>query len=115
MLAVLLQVRVQRMCPQPLDANVRSLILPEEACSLAEKAGWTIRQEKVVDTSTHLGYGKSWEIHQALEMAEQVAVSDHRVWSEDTRDTLCAQARLLQRLSDEAHNLSLCTYAFLAE
>ena len=115
MLAVLLQAHVQRMCPQTLDANVRSLILPEDARSLAEKAGWTITQEKVVDTSTQLGYGKSWEIHQALEMAEQLTVSDRHVLSEDIKDTLFAETRLLQHLSDEAHNLSLSTYAFLAE
>ena len=115
MLAVLLQAHVQRTCPQTLGANVRSLILPEDARSIAEKAGWKIMQEQVVDTSIQLGYGKSWEIHQALAMTEQLAGSDRHVLSEDAKATLVAEARLLQRLSDEEHNLSLSTYAFLAE
>jgi hypothetical protein len=114
MLAVLLQARVQRLCPQALDANVRSVILPEEARLLAEKAGWTILQEEVIDTSTQLRYGKSWEIHHALELAERLIGSEHSVLSEDIKDTLVAEMQWLQRLSDESHNLSLPTYAFLA-
>ena len=114
MLAALLQARMHRMCPQTRDANVRSVILSEDARVLAEKAGWTIVKERVLDTSTPLGYGKSWEIHNALEIAEQLAISDCHALAEDSREALSAEMRLLQRLSDETQNLSLSTYAFLA-
>jgi ubiquinone/menaquinone biosynthesis C-methylase UbiE len=115
MLAALLQARVQRLCPQVLDANIRSVILPEEARSLAEKAGWTILQEEVMDTSTQLGYGRSWEIHHALELVERLIDSDRHGVTQDIKDTLFVEMQLLQRLSDASHNLSLSTYAFLAQ
>ena len=67
LLAVLLQVHAHSVAPQISTANVRSLILPDQARLLAENAGWTITEEKIIDTSTPLGYGKSWEIHKALE------------------------------------------------
>ena len=113
LLAVLLQVHVHNVAPQISTANVRSLILPEHARLLAENTGWTITEEKVIDTSTPLGYGKSWEIHKALEMAEELIASDNV--SEDVRRLLTAEKQLLSRISHEAHNLSLSTYAFLAE
>ena len=111
--AVLLQVHAHSIAPQTSTANVRSLILPDQARLLAEKAGWTIIEEKIIDTSTPLGYGKSWEIHKALDMAEQLIASDEV--SEDVRNLLAAEKQLLSRLSRETRNLSLSTYAFLAE
>lgn len=114
MLAALLQARMHRMCPQTRDANVRSVILSKDARVLAEKAGWTIMQERVLNTSTPLGYGKSWEIHNALEMAEQLAISDCHALADGSRETLLTEMGLLQQLSDETQNLSLSTYAFLA-
>jgi ubiquinone/menaquinone biosynthesis C-methylase UbiE len=113
LLAVLLQVHAHSVAPQISTANVRSLILPDQARLLAENAGWTITEEKIIDTSTPLGYGKSWEIHKALEMAEELIASDNV--SEDVRSLLTAEKQLLSRISHEAHNLSLSTYAFLAE
>jgi ubiquinone/menaquinone biosynthesis C-methylase UbiE len=111
--AVLLQVHAHSIAPQTSTANVRSLILPDQVRCLAEQAGWRIREEKIVDTSIPLGYGKSWEIHKALDMAEQLIASDKV--SEDVRSLLVAEKRLLSRLSRETRNLSLSTYAFLAE
>src|SRR5262249_17647552 len=52
LLAVLLQAHAHRVAPQTSTANVRSLILPEDARLLAENAGWAITEEKISDTST---------------------------------------------------------------
>ena len=111
--AVLLQVHAHSIAPQTSTANVRSLILPDQVRLLAEQAGWSIMEERIIDTSTPLGYGKSWEIHKALEMAEQLIASDKV--SEDVRSLLTVEKQLLSRLSRETRNLSLSTYAFLAE
>ena len=46
-------------------------------------------------------------------MAEELIASDNV--SEDVRSLLTAEKQLLSRISHEAHNLSLSTYAFLAE
>jgi ubiquinone/menaquinone biosynthesis C-methylase UbiE len=113
LLAVLLQAHAHSVAPQTSTANVRSLILPEHARLLAENAGWTITEEKIIDTSTPLGYGKAWEIHKALEMAEALTASDDV--AEEVRSLLTAEKRLLSRIAHESRNLSLSTYAFLAE
>jgi len=91
------------------------LILPEQARLLAENAGWAITEEKLLDTSIPLGYGKSWEIHKACKIAEQLTVSDNGVVSDDVRSLLSAEKQRLRRMSNEARNMSLSTYAFLAE
>ena len=52
LLAVLLQAHAHSVASQTSIANVRSLILPEHARLLAENAGWTITEEKIIDTST---------------------------------------------------------------
>jgi len=80
---------------------------------LAEKAGWSIIEERILDTSTPLGYGKIWEIQKAIEMAEALITSD--AVAENVRNLLVAEKRLLSQLSRETRNLSLSTYAFLAE
>jgi SAM-dependent methyltransferase len=113
LLAVLLQAHAHSVAPQTSTANVRSLILPEQARSLTENAGWTIVEEKIIDTSTPLGYGKSWEIHKALEMAEALTASDDV--AEDVRRLLVIEKQLLSRIAHETCNMSLSTYAFLAE
>lgn len=113
LLAVLLQVQAHSVAPQTSTANVRALILPEQARLLAENAGWTVTEEKIIDTSTPLGYGKSWEIHKALEMAEALTASDNI--SDDVRSLLTAEKQLLSRMAHEPCNMSLSTYAFVAE
>ena len=113
LLAVLLQIHAHSVAPQTSTANVRSLILPEHARLLAENAGWTITEEKIIDTSTPLGYGKAWEIHKALEMAEALTASDDV--AEDVRRLLAAEKWLLRWMAHETRNMSLSTYAFLAE
>ena len=112
-LAALLQTHVQRIWPQAPPANVHTLILPEGARLWAECAGWSIVKEQIVGTSTPLGYGKSWEIYKAIEMAEQFI--DSAMASEDVCRMLSAEKWLLDRLSNEAQNMSLSTYVFLAE
>jgi len=112
-LAAILQTHVQRVWTQALPANVHSLILPEDARLWAERAGWNIVKEQIVDTSTPLGYGKSWEIHKAIEMAQQCM--DSGMVSEDARCVLSAKKRLLKYLSNETQNRSLSAYVFLAE
>jgi len=113
LLAVLLQVHAHSIAPRTSTANVRSLILPDQARLLAENAGWTITEERVINTSTPLGYGKSWEIHKAIDMAEQLTASGDV--SEDIRSLLTMEKQLLSQISHETRNLSLSTYAFLAE
>jgi len=114
-LAIVLQAQMHSIAPQLSTANIRSLILPEDARLLARDAGWIIKEEKSIDTSTPLGYGKSWEIHKALEMAEQFTVSDDALLSEGVRGMLLARKQLLSQISNETRNMSLSTYAFLAE
>lgn len=113
LLAVLLQAHAHSVAPQTSTANVRVLILPEQARLLAENTGWTLREEKIIDTSTPLGYGKSWEIHKAIEMAEALTAADDV--AADVRSLLTAEKQLLSRMAHESCNLSLSTYAFLAE
>jgi hypothetical protein len=97
-------------------ANARCLILPEHAYALAERAGWTILEARRVETSTPLGFGKAWEIHKALEMAEHLLASDEVRLSEDVHQFLWAAHQLLKQVSHETHHpISLSTYAFLAE
>ena len=100
LLAILLQVHIRSLWPQAPTGNVQTLILPEEARLSAESAGWTVIEEKIIDTSTQLGYGKSWEIHNTLEMVEQFTGSISA--SEHICSTLCAKKQLLNRLSNEA-------------
>jgi len=114
-LAIVLQAQMHSIAPQLSTANIRSLILPEDARLLARDAGWIIKEEKSVDTSIPLGYGKSWEIHKALEMAEQFAVSDDVLLPEGVRGMLLVRKQLLSQISNETRNMSLSTYAFLAE
>src|SRR5262249_53370751 len=109
LLAVLLQAYVHSVAPQTSTANVRSLFLPEQVRLMAENAGWTITEEKIIDTSTPLGYGKSWEIHKAIDMAEALIASDGV--AEDIRSLLAAEKRLLSRMAHASCNLSLSTYA----
>lgn len=115
LLAIVLQAHMHSIAPHVSTANVRSLILPEDARILAENAGWIIKEEKSIDTSTPLGYGKAWEIHKALDMAAQLTASDNALLSEDIRSMLLAGQQLLSQISDETRNMSLSTYAFLAE
>ncbi|HEY7496077.1 MAG TPA: hypothetical protein VIH59_33865 [Candidatus Tectomicrobia bacterium] len=115
MLASVLQAQMHRLAPQTSTANIRSLILPSDARVLAENAGWIIKEEHSVDTSTSLSYGKVWEIHKALDMAAQLTASDGALLSEDIRSMLLAGQQLLSQISDETRNMSLSTYAFLAE
>jgi SAM-dependent methyltransferase len=115
LLSTVLQAQMHRIAPQLSTANIRSLILPADARLLAKDAGWTIKEEISVDTSTPLGYGKSWEIQKALEMAEQLTVSDDVILSAGVRGKLLSMRRLLRRISNETRNMSLSTYAFLAE
>ena len=114
-LAMVLQAQMHRIAPQLSSANVRSLILPEYARLLAKAAGWTIKEEISVDSSTALGYGKSWEIRKALDMAEQFTVSDDVRLSEGVRRRLLSMKQLLSQISNETRNVLLSTYAFLAE
>ena len=113
LLAVVLQVHAHSVAPQTSTANVRALILPEHACALAKNAGWAITQEKIIETSTPLGHGRAWEIQKALEMAEALAASGDI--AKDIRSLLTAEKQLLSRIASASDNMSLSTYAFLAE
>jgi ubiquinone/menaquinone biosynthesis C-methylase UbiE len=113
LLAVLLQVYAHSVAPQTSTANVRSLLLPEHTRLLAESAGWTLIKEKVIATSTPLGYGKSWEIQKALSMAKELTASDDV--AENVRGLLMAEKQLLSQMAYATRNMSLSTYAFLAE
>ena len=113
--AALLQAHIHSVTPQDSTANIRALILPEDARQLAQRAGWTILQEKVIETSTPLGYGRSWEIQKALDMAEQWIASNDPSASEPIQTNLLVEKEFLRQISDETRNMSLSTYAFLAE
>jgi len=107
---------MHRLAPKVSTANARCLILPEHACALAEHAGWTILEARRVNTSTPLGFGKAWEIHKALEMAEHLLASDEVLLTEDVHQLLSAAHQMLRQVTYETyHPISLSTYAFLAE
>lgn len=112
LLAALVQAQAHRVAPQTSTANVRTLILPEQARSLAAKADWSITAEQILDTSIPLGYGKTWEIHKAIDMAAALMAADDV--AEDLRRLLALGQRLLCRMAQEPDNMSLSTYAFVA-
>jgi hypothetical protein len=116
MVAVLLQARIQALWPEsPSYNNVRCLILPDQARSLAEQAGWTISHEAVTETSMVLNDGREWEIDNALHLAELFADAFAEMPLDRARHLVSTEADLLRALSDSALNRSLATYTFLAE
>lgn len=115
MAAALLQARMRAQWPEAPSFNVRCLILPAQARSLAEQAGWSITHEEVTETSEDLGDGRDWEIDNALHLADLFVAACADTPLNRACDLISTEAELLRELSDRALNRSLATYSLLAE
>lgn len=113
--AALLQARIRSLWPESPSFNVRCLILPAQARSLAEQAGWAITHEEVTETSEDLADGRVWEIDNALHLAELFAGASADTPMDRACHLVSTEADLLRSLSDSELNRSLPTFAFLAE
>jgi len=113
-MAVLLQLHIQTVWQQPPPSNIHSLILPEHARALAQKAGWAIADEGTINASNELEDGKEWEIYWAQEMAERLVRSEDGLVSGYAREVISSEAQLMKHMDVEAP-LSLSAYAFVAE
>ena len=128
MLAALLQTHIFRVWPEAPPADVCSLILPQQARLIAERAGWKIAWERNINTSTQLEDGMTWRVFYALVMAQQLVESRDASVSESTLAAISSEVQLLNEVSDEeqvrvfqerretvdGENRSLSTYVFLA-
>ncbi len=139
LLAVLVQMQIHAVWPESPEGNVRSLILPEQARSFTESAGWRIVWDKTTDISANLEDGRIWEISQAFSMGQELTQSGYPSIRTHARDTISAELQLLADLCDDDQadwllkndigtkfltgsrpridgpNTSLSTYVFLAE
>lgn len=129
MLAALLQTHILSVWPESPPVDVCSLILPQQARLIAERAGWKIAWERNINTSTQLEDGMTWRIFYALFMAEQLLESRDGSVSESTLAAISSEVQLLSEVADDeqvrvfqerretvdGENRSLSTYVFLAE
>jgi hypothetical protein len=115
MLSVLLQIHLKSLMPQIDVMNIGSLILPQDARSMAETAGWSIIDEKRIHSSTLLKDGKVREIQNALTLVEQFTQHRADSLSHYAYTSLISEAKLLSDLASKTPTMSLPTYALLAE
>ena len=141
-IAALLQVHFRTVWPGSPPGDIYSLVLPEQARAMAEAAGWRILREDTTDISNDLEDGRMWEISHAFWMGEELAESRDPQVSGYAREVLSSELQLLASLCDDTQvewlmttglnpeskeafkqkrlpvgvkNMSLPTYAFLAE
>lgn len=114
LMAALLQAHVRSHWPESGMGNVSSLVTPDHARSMAERSGWRVSKEQTTGSSVALEDGRSWEIAEAIDMAEQM-IGLKRSFPESTKEVITAEAGLLSRLADREPRESLPTYVFLAE
>jgi SAM-dependent methyltransferase len=117
LIAVLLQAHIQAIHLEQTGqhdqrGNIRTIVLPGVARRLAEEAGWNIVEETVRPTSTALRAGRSSEIAKAITMANEIDKSLGN--SRPTRELISSMSELLKNVSSP-QNISLSTYAFIAE
>ncbi len=115
MLSVLLQTHVKALMPQIEMLNVGSLILPQDVDSMAETAGWNIKDQKRINSSTSLKDGKGWEIQNARFLVKEFKQQRTDSISDYAYASIIAEAKLLSDLAKETPMMSLSTYALLAE
>ena len=114
LMAALVQAHVHAYWPESGMGNVSSLVVPEQARSMAERAGWRISKEQTTGSSVALEDGRSWEIAEAIDMAEQM-IGLKKSFPESAKEVVAAEARLLSRLAGREPRESLPTSVFLAQ
>ena len=114
LIAAVVQAHVRTYWPESSSGNVASLVLPDQARSMAERAGWSILKEQTTRSSASLEDGGSWEIAEAIDMAERAGRSTSPV-PETAKNLISAEARLLNTLTEREPRESLNAYVFLAD
>ena len=113
LVAALVQAHVRTYWSEGGMGNVTSLVIPDQARSMAERAGWRVLKDQTTASSKALEDGRSWEIAEAIDMAERTGRTAGI--PDDAKDVVLAEARLLSKLAEREPRESLCTYVFLAE
>lgn len=109
-LSVLIQAQYECFVENSL-ANVRTLFTPKDIQQIAEKAGFEITTEKIID-STRLQDGK-WEIDYTLtDYKESIEATDHLPIK--YRALIQSEMHLLEEARSQNKYTSLNTYAFTA-
>ncbi len=118
LVALLAQMHITSNWPQGherLDFNVRSMVTPEQAKTIARNVGWAVTNEWVTDSSTGLEDGSVWEIENAKRLAEEILGSGWPSVSESVLRATTSEYILLDMLVEEEVSESLPTYVFVAE
>ncbi len=84
--------------PRPVTTE---LVLPEQAKSFAESAGWKVLWDETVDVSAGLEDGRMWEISQVFSMGEALAESNVSEVDSYVRHTIASELDLLASLCDD--------------
>lgn len=109
-LSVLIQAQYECFVENSL-VNVRTLFTPKDIQQIAEKAGFEITTEKIID-STHLQDGK-WEIEYTLtDYKELIEAADHLPIK--YKALIQSEMHLLEEARSQNKYTSLNTYAFTA-
>ena len=114
LVAALVQTHVRTHWPESGMGNVTSLVIPDQARSMAERAGWRILKDQTTASSKTLEDGRSWEIAEAIDMAERAAQLKGQV-PDSAKDFISAEVGLLTALTGREPRESLNAYVFLAE
>lgn len=109
-LAALLQAQYESF-RQTTEANIRTLITPEDSLMLAEKAGWKITEEAVIP-SKHLQDG-GWEVDMTISDAPEIIDSLHSV-PEKFKTLLASELNTLKTYHQRGSIQSMDTFAFIA-
>lgn len=92
------------------EANIRTLITPNDSLQLAEKAGWKIIDEAIIPSS-QLQDG-SWEVAMTLDDAPEI-ISSLKV-PEKFKTLLTSQLHLLKEYQNQGAIQSMDTFSFIA-
>lgn len=108
-LAALLQAQCESF--RPSEANIRTLITPENSLMLAEKAGWNISDQTVVPSKQLQDGG--WEVAMTISDAPDIINSLQTV-PENFKTLLTAELNTLKNYSQQGSIQSMDTFAFIA-
>ena len=102
LIAALLQVHFRTVWPGAPGGDIYLLVLPEQAKTMAEAAGWKIHREETTDISTGLEDGRMWEVSHAFSMGEALAQSRDTQVQEYARQTISSELQLLASVCDQS-------------
>lgn len=109
-LAALLQAQYESF-RQTTEANIRTLITPEDSLILAEKAGWRITKEATIP-SKQLQDGE-WEVAMTLSDAPDIITSLQSV-PDKFKTLLTSELNTLKTYNQQSSIQSMDTFAFIA-